>query len=182
MNRGYALQVLTGKEPAVAARLRQAGSRATAPARAAIERRGGRAEVVRRALLPGYVLVEADMTVRLYDNLGRKPFVLRWVNGPGQAAAPIPDDQMRAISGLMLRYDDALQAGISRGRRAEDGTVEITSGPLTLIDKADILRVDARRSRATIRIALYDDAYETDMALTIDDDTATDNAATTDDK
>ena len=184
MSKWYALQVMTGKETDVAARLRKAGIHATAPARAAIERRGGRLEVTRRALLPGYVLVECDMTVQLYYHLARKPFVIRFVNGPGQVAAPIPDEQMRAISGLMLRYDSALEAGVSRGRRTADGSIEIISGPLTLIDKADIIKMDARRNRATIRITLYDETYETDMALTIDDDTNTDNtdnADTTDD-
>lgn len=169
----YAMQVLTGREDDVVAMLHRAGIHATAPVRAALERRGGQWEPVRKALLPGYVLIECEMTVQLYYHLGRKPAVVRLLGGAGEVASPIPPEQMRSIGAMMLHYDWDLQAGISRGRRGTNGTVEILDGPLTLVDRSKILKVDARRRRATVELTLYGDTYQTDMALIVEDGQAT---------
>jgi len=168
----YAMQVLTGREDDVVAMLHRAGIHATTPVRAVLERRGGQWEPVRKALLPGYVLIECEMTVPLYYHLGRKPAVVRLLGSAGQVVSPISPEQMQAIGAMMLHYDADLQAGISHGRRGADGTVEILDGPLTLIDKTKILKVDARRRRATVELTLYGDTYQTDMALIVEGEAA----------
>jgi len=176
----YAMQVRTGREGDVVAMLHRAGIHATAPARAALERRGGQWEPVRRALLPGYVLIEAEMTVRLYYHLSRKPAVVRLLGSAGQVVSPIPPEQMHALGAMMLRYDCDLKAGISLGRRGADGTLEILNGPLTLIDRSKILKVDTRRRRATVELQLYGDTYQIDMALIVEDDAAASAAGESD--
>lgn len=175
----HALQVLTGKEQDVAAMLRRIGIQAVAPEEQCLERRGGEWQTVRKTLLPGYVLIHVDMTAILYYNLTRKPHVLKLIGGAGDKFAPIPDDQIMVLHGLMLRGDDPAY-GISHGRRGPDGRIEFVSGPLARIDPARILKVDARRRRATVEIALYDDTYKTDVAMILDDEIPESDSATDD--
>ena len=175
----HALQVLTGKEQDVAAQLRRVGIQAIAPEEQSMERRSGAWETIRKTLLPGYVLIHVDMTVTLYYNLTRKPFVLALIGSAGDRFAPIPDEQILVLHGLMLRGDDPAY-GISHGRRGADGRIEFTSGPLAGIDPARILKVDARRRRATVEISLYDDTYKTDVAIILDNEDGNTTDATDD--
>jgi len=173
----YALQVLTGREQDVAEMLRRTRIQAIAPEEQVFERRGGEWHTVRKTLLPGYVLIHVDMTVRLYDNLTHKPYVLALIGSAGDRFAPIPDDQIQAL----LPGGDPLW-GCSRGRRGEDGKIEILGGPLHGIDAARIIKIDAHRRRATLGIQLYDTTYTTDVAIILDDDTDAPDTDATDDK
>jgi transcription antitermination factor NusG len=165
----YALQVMTGKEQDVAAAIRRIGIQAIAPEEQMLERHGGEWKTIRKTLIPGYVLIHADMTVTLYYNLSRKPHVIKLVGGAGEKMASIPDEQIMIFHGLMPRSDDPAY-GISHGRKGEGGRIEFTSGPLATMDPARILKVDARRRRATVEIQLYDETYQTDIALILDDE------------
>ena len=175
----YALQALTGKEQDVAAMLRRAGIQAVAPEEQCLERRGGEWQTIRKPLLPGYVLIHVDMTVTLYYNLTRKPHVLKLIGGAGDKFAPIPDEQIQILHDFMPRGDDPTY-GISHGRRGADGQIEFTRGPLARIDPSKILKVDARRRRATVEISLYEDTYKTDVAMILDDETPDDSRETND--
>ncbi len=146
--------------------LRRSGLRAIAPTRTMVERHMGHWKVVRRAMLPGYALIQCNMTVALYYSLTQMPGVLALIGGAGSKLAPIPEEQIPVFHALMTEYDD-LMMGVSYGQRGADGEIRITSGPLARIDRAQIVKIDARRRRATVKVSLYEDVYHVDAALIV---------------
>lgn len=165
MDSWYALQVVTGREADVAAMLRRCGIQAIAPAVARSERKDGLWVTVVRCAIPGYAFVRCTMTTPLYYHLTRKPHVLRLLGGAEYTA--IPDDQARWIEALSAAAGHATET--STGAVDEAGEVQITGGPLLgLRDR--IIRIDARRRRATIAIELYEDTYEVDLGIEVESD------------
>lgn len=163
MDNWYALQVLTGKEAEIAARLRRSGIQAIAPDVIRVERKDGSWGMVARRAIPGYIFLRARMTTLLYYHLMGKPGVIKLLGvGEGHYTA-IPDEQMKWIAALGEIYG-AHPDQTSHATRCEGGEYEITDGPLlALRDK--ITKIDMRRKRATVAIELYDETYEIDMAV-----------------
>ena len=172
MDSWHALQVATGREADVAVMLRRCGIQSIAPIVWRYERKDGHWQYKNRCAIPGYVFVRCQMTTPLYYHLTRKPGVVRLLGVDGGRYMAIPDEQINWIDTLHRMTGDQ-DTAVSHGARSADGEITITDGPLlALQDK--ITKIDARRRRATVTLALYDDVYDIDLAVEITDDKQTD--------
>jgi transcription antitermination factor NusG len=87
---------------------------------------GARLRKVRKNLLPGYVLVQAQMDSRAYLDILQTPSVVKFVGNPWPRLSWIPDDQvesLRLLLGSRQRFDE-----VPYWRAGE--RVEVIAGPL----------------------------------------------------
>jgi len=157
----FALHVMTGEELNVQKRLQQSDDpiRTLVPLRKLKERKGGVVRERTRILIPSYVFVclsslqDPETYYRLIGAAG----VIR-ILGNG---SPIPHAEMTPI--LRWCQEDEL-IGFSTVELGQQAKVK--SGPLAGFE-GQIVRIDRRKQRATIRITLFEREHEMDFGIEI---------------
>lgn len=155
----YVLQTITGKETEIIKALDRDGIRAFSPSRAMLERRSGAWKLIPRRMLPGYVFVALNMSVRAYHTIRATPGVLRFL-GEGMPQT-VPDSEMRLMLAL---HNDGEPWGLSEGHMTDSGLV-IDTGPLVgWEDRIEAL--DARRYRAKVALTVLGNSEMVELAVT----------------
>jgi transcriptional antiterminator NusG len=160
MKSWHALHVLTGAELDVLTAVRGLGITAIVPMEMRLERRGGRLKERLHIYVPGYVLVNLELTPGAYYAVKATPGVIRWLGGGHPDT--IPDEQMRIMLALSAHGETMKPAKAARC----GGRSEITSGPLRTLSPK-IVSVDARNGRATIAVSMLDHQYHATVSIQI---------------
>ena len=150
----YAVQVMTGKETEVRAKLEKLKLATMLPVQRMPERRGGTWVMKPRMALPGYIFAEAAMTPDYYA-IKTVPGVMRLLGTDGPEA--IPPEQLAIIA--LLTYEENLIE--VRGGRAALGQVLSEAG-------ARIVSADMRQRRAKVEIRLLDGSHTATLGIPID--------------
>ena len=139
----YALHVRTGKEERIEAALTDAGFAAFVPREERLWRRRGAWIRDWRALMPGYVFVQAELTDAAYYAMTGVQGVLRLLG-----REPLREDEAR-----LVRRMTEMQAP-PRAQRGEDGAYTLLDGPLAG-RVGELVRRDRRKRRVTLRLKLF---------------------------
>jgi len=132
----YALKAISGKEAKVKeyieTAMRTAGwdefvSQVLIPTEKVHMNRGGKKVVKERNLLPGYVLVEANLVDECYPRLRNVPNVLGFL-GDSRMSAPRPVRQSE-INRLIGNIDEQEEAFVTEIPFLVGETVKVTDGP-----------------------------------------------------
>ncbi|MBN2873640.1 MAG: antiterminator LoaP [Spirochaetales bacterium] len=169
----YAVQVWTGKEDEYADRLRsdpRITSAIFVPKRAVPIRRAGKIRREERPLFPGYVFIASesgslDVTQR---------WVLRttsfFVRGLPSTKEPKPvQERDRRLLAHFISFGKV--ADISKVRFDADDRIVVVEGPLKGLEGL-IVKVDARKGRAKIRLDMCENSFLVDLGFEILDRSA----------
>lgn len=151
----YAVQVMTGKETEVRAKLEKLKLATMLPVQQMPERHGGTWVMKPRMALPGYIFAEAAMTPECYYAIKAVPGVLRLLGTDGPEA--IPTEQL-AIIALLTYAENLIEV---RGGRAALGQILSEAG-------ARIVSADMRQRRAKVEIRLLDGSHTATLGIPID--------------
>lgn len=163
----FAAQVRTGKETAVARRIRrelpESEAHALVPSRVLVIRKAGKTRREERPIFPGYVFLAVPEGA-----LDREPYwVIKRVE---DFARFLPSNQHRKpLFGADLQV---LQHFISSGPRAdiskvtfdENDRIVVLEGPLKGLE-GSIVKVDKRKGRVKIRLAMCADSFSIDLGF-----------------
>jgi transcription termination/antitermination protein NusG len=160
----YVLQVMTGHERDVAdkaARMPIITRPPLVPVRILKERSDGIWRHVRKTVFPGYVFVNAALTVRAYYDLLAIPDAIRFCGATiGGLPEPVPPEQMLPV---LLLGNHGEDFGLSKAYKVGERT-QIVSGPLRSLE-GQIVKVDTRRGRATVSLSLFGAEHTVELGL-----------------
>lgn len=133
----YVLKAISGKETKVKeyieTAMRTAGwdefvSQVLIPTEKVVQLRGGKRVVKERNILPGYVLVEADLIDECYPRLRNVPNVLGFLGDSKKSVAPTPvrQSEINKILGNIEEQDSTI---ITEIPFLVGETVKVTDGP-----------------------------------------------------
>ena len=152
----YALQVTTGRENSVQARvleqLERKGaskyvSEVAVPSMVVIEIKDNQRVERQQRLMPGYILVHADWIkagVALLAVNGVRGFV-----GQGEDPAPMDAKEVSKLLGRQSKTVDPETAPVKIGQQ-----VRITSGPLCDFE-GEVTQIDLRAQQATVTVQIF---------------------------
>jgi transcription antitermination factor NusG len=122
---------------------------------------GIRLRKVKKNLLPGYVLVQAQMDSRAYLNILQTQSVVKFVGNPWPKLSWIPDDQVESLQLLLGSHEHFEELPYWRA----GDKVEVIAGPLAglrgLIDGASnrknrvIVSIDLLRRSVAVEVETY---------------------------
>ncbi len=145
----YALHCKSRHERQVDYRLRAKGIQTYLAEYETVAQWGERRRKVQKNLLPGYVLVHAQMSARTHLEVLQTPSVVKIVGKPWPQLSPIPEEQMaslRLMLGSRLPVEETLYWNL--GDR-----VEVLAGPLAGL-RGYVATNDQRRKRVIVSIDL----------------------------
>ncbi len=158
----YALFVMTGEEEKVKIRLDyrfQGDMRILAPKRKMRERRKGRWHNVIRALFPGYVLLNGDMSVKNYYRLKRVPGLLKLLKS-GYDPVPINYWEMEVINRLICNDETVGYSSVLM----ENGKVVVVEGPLVSLE-GQIVGINKRKGRAKVNLTFMGEPRVVELGI-----------------
>lgn len=144
----YVLHVFTGQELMVAHKLRQQGFETMVPIEGRMIRTHGKWKQVDYTLLPGYVVVEAEMNDATYYLLRGTASVMQ-ILGPGKRPVPLAESDIEWLHCLdgCLREPNTVEY-------LDHHTYRIASGFLKY-RTACIQQIDRHRRRILIQLDLF---------------------------
>ena len=161
----YAVQVWTGNEQrflALAGRtLAEHDARLLWPRRSLRIRRAGVWHDSIAPIFPGYLFLQAtEISPTLFAELKRTPAFVRFLP-TNESLGPLdPTDQ--ELLGNFLGFGEIVEK--STAYFDENRRIRIVAGPLKNLEGM-IVRVDRRKGRARVRLALYEDSFEVDFGF-----------------
>lgn len=164
----FAVQVWTGKEDAFAAALADAPDFEAGvfiPKRSLPLRRARKVTKVESAVFPGYAFVASEgpeLSKRQRWALRRAKFFVRVLPSTSE---PVPvKDKDRAILSHFMSFGKV--ADTSKVVFDDNDRIVVLEGPLKGLEGL-IVKVDRRKCRARIRLALYEDSFPVDLAFEV---------------
>ncbi len=162
----YVAQVRTGKEREVATRmsrfLEPGLARALVPTRVLPLRRAGKTLREERPVFAGYVFIEAAEGAldEAFWDLRRLEDFARFLPS-NQERKPLGEADLRVLSHFISKGP---RADISKVTFDEDDRIVVLEGPLKGLE-GSIVRVDRRKGRVRIRLALCSDSFAIDLGF-----------------
>lgn len=160
----HGLFVVTGEEDKVKERVKyRLGEDYTVmvPKRLLKLRKGGIWRVEKKALFPGYVLINGQIDIDTYYRLKNIPNVLRLLK-TGNAVASIDSREMTVLSRLICNSEEIGFSNVL----LENGRVQVTDGPLFSLEGI-IISIDHRKERAKIRLNFLGEERTVDLGISI---------------
>jgi transcriptional antiterminator NusG len=157
----YVLHVLTGEELNVQKRLARSAPhiQTLTPRRKLIERRDGKTKEVSRLLFPGYVFVYTFLDNESYYKIVAPDGVIEILGRP--TPSPVPLNEMAHV---LTWCQESELIGMSK---VQDGDrITVVDGPLKHLE-GQIVRVDRRKSRATVRLTLFGEPKDIDFGIEV---------------
>lgn len=161
----YALQIWTGSEARFLALAEQkvqgANARLLWPRRSLRIRRLGAWHESLAPIFPSYVFLQADFfDPALYAGLKRVPGFVRFLPS-NEKIAPLERRDQDLLSHF-LSFGEIVKKSVAYFD--ENKSIRIVSGPLKGLE-GKIVRVDRRKGRAKVRLAMYDNSFEVDFGF-----------------
>jgi transcriptional antiterminator NusG len=161
----YALQVRTGSEERFVAlasrRLNQQEVRLFWPRRRLRIRRRGVWHESEAPIFPSYLFLQApEVHSALYGEMRRIPGFVRFLPS-NEYVAPL-DHTDQELLNHFLGFGEIVQK--STAYFDENKRIRIIAGPLSNLEGM-IVKVDRRKGRARVRLALYEDSFEVDFGF-----------------
>ncbi|OCZ53806.1 antiterminator LoaP [Dehalobacter sp. TeCB1] len=162
-NLWYVLQVRTGKETDIKAKIMEAISkeacRVLAPERVLIERRQGRYLQITRIMFPGYLFLNVALNDSIYYQIKQVPNIIRFLGTT--RPTPVSNEQMQPILRMCSLGELIDISKISVGK-----TVEVIEGALQGY-VGNIVSIDKRKKRARVRFQILDETKEIDLGIEV---------------
>lgn len=167
-NQWYVLQVRTGKEADIKAKIIEEYAAiskdhyrpiALVPERKLIERRQGRECRITRTMFPGYVFLNFVLNDSTYYRIKQIPNIIRFLGTT--RPTPVPIEQMQPILRMCSLGELIDISKVSIGK-----TVEIIEGPLQGY-VGNIISIDKRKKRAKVRFQILDETKEIDLGIEV---------------
>ena len=136
MKRWYVVQVLSGYEDKAERALREAATRAGLadkfgeifiPREEVVELRRGKKTTAKRKLLPGYMLVEMEMSDETWHLVRRTPYIAGFLGGDGK---PRPMDPAE-VERLKRQVEEGVEHPKPKVRFDVGDVVRVIDGPFT---------------------------------------------------
>jgi transcriptional antiterminator NusG len=166
----FVIQVLTGEESRyirrVEGRAFLAGfspddTRLWWPRRRLFIRRRGKRLKTLTSLFPGYLFLETrDLSAQLYQTIRRTEGFVRFLPD-NQEIVPLDSESHRLIRHF-LSHGEVLQE--SRVYFDENNRIIVKEGPLKGLE-GHIVKVDRRKRRAKVKLDLYEESFQIDLAF-----------------
>lgn len=161
----YALQIWTGSEARFLAlagpKLKGGETRLLWPRRSLRIRRAGAWHDSLAPIFPSYVFLQADtVDPGLYADLKRSPGFIRFLPS-NENIAPLEKRDQDLLSHF-LSFGEVVRKSVAYFD--ENLRIRIVSGPLKGLEGM-IVRVDRRKGRAKVRLAMYDNSFEVDFGF-----------------
>jgi transcriptional antiterminator NusG len=161
----YALQIWTGNEARFLAlagqKLQGMTARLLWPRRSLRIRRLGAWHDSLAPIFPSYVFLQADsVDPVLYADLKRVPGFIRFLPS-NEKIAPLEKSDQDLLSHF-LSFGEVVQKSVAYFD--ENRSIRIVSGPLKGLEGM-IVRVDRRKGRAKVRLAMYNNSFEVDFGF-----------------
>ena len=162
----YAIFVASGQEDHVKIHINRGLSedyefRMVVPKRLIRERKSGEWRDVIRTMFPGYILIEADMTMELHAKIRQTTGVIKILENEGEPT-PIEPGEIEIINRL-TQNDEII--GFSKALM-EDDKVTITDGPL-VGQEGLIESINRRKGRAKVKISLFGEIRTVDLGMEV---------------
>ena len=145
----YALQVMGGQEVEIVQKLRRKGVDARCPQERRMIRRGGSWQEQLYTLFPSYLFVSTPDVYRVYYAVRNEEGVLHWLGASKGTPEPLSEREEANI--LWLAGDGPMPP--SEAELQEDGTLDLTSGPLAHL-KELLEKVNRHDRRATVKVPI----------------------------
>lgn len=161
----YALQIWTGSEARFLAlaeqKLQGVNARLLWPRRSLRIRRLGAWHDSLAPIFPSYIFLQADSVgPALYTGLKRVPGFVRFLPS-NEKIAPLEKRDQDLLSHF-LSFGEIVKKSVAYFD--ENKSIRIVSGPLKGLEGM-IVRVDRRKGRAKVRLAMYDNSFEVDFGF-----------------
>lgn len=153
--RWHVVQVMTGEEKGIAAKLRQAGFRVLVPAENRPIHTGGAWGMKEYALFPGYVFLQMDYDAGAYYRLKGIPGVVKLLSG---TLSYLEAEWILLLSG---QNGEPLTPTLVR---EADGRLEVQDGILKRFESR-IVKMDKRNRRAVIELSLCGEKKEVQLGI-----------------
>lgn len=163
----YSLFVITGKEEYVEDWLRihfkdsLPSMISLIPKRRLTERKAGKVNYVVKKMFPGYILINAEMTVDTYYILKKIPNLVRILNS-GEYYTKIPQEEIMCLQRLLGKGDVIDFSKVY----LENSRVVVKSGPLQGMEGI-IKTVNKRKNRAKILVPFMGLVKEIDVGIEV---------------
>jgi len=123
-------------------------SQVVIPTEEEIEVRGGKKRTVTKKILPGYVLIEMNMSDRSWNIVRNTPGVTGFVSS-GNKPVPLPDTEIGKILKQMEEETPKLKIGFRQGQ-----SVRVTDGPF--IDSVGIVdEISTEKGKVRVLLTLF---------------------------
>ena len=167
----YVLRVLTGKERDAADKIQSLPeAQALVPMRLMLEQRHGQWIEKTRSMYPGYVFLHLPhLDADLYYRLMAIDGIIRLLGSSAVLPSPVPPEEMTAVLAL---GGEGKPVGVSQAIRLPSGRIKVLDGPLRSIP-GRIIKVDARRRRATVALSLMGTQMPVQLALRVNNQSPT---------
>ena len=151
----YAVQVKTGEEAGVAAKLKELGIRALSPQENRPIHTGGKWGSQRYALFPGYVFLQMEYNAENYYRLKKIPGVVKLLSG---TLSYLEAEWILLLSG---RRGEPLEPTLVR---EADGRLEIQEGILKRFESR-VIKMDKRNRRAVIELSICGEKKQVQLGI-----------------
>ncbi len=171
----YVLQVRTGKEKNVLARLEkehpEIRSRLSWPRRTMLIRRRGKTRKEEKPIYPGYLFLDGPppeqpdspgISPEILHIFRKTPDVARFLPD-SQNPRPLPEEEERILRRLTRTGDITALSKVSFD---ENQRIVVKEGPLQGLE-GQIVKVDRRKKRARIRLDLYKEGHLVDFSFEV---------------
>lgn len=162
----YVIQVMTGKEDAIAGKLKEQGIRALVPKENRLIRSGGTWIQREYVLFTSYVFLDMIYTADSYYKVKNIPGVIHFL---GDSRNPSKLSYLEAEWIALLTGKDNTPIEPTVARVKEDGSVEIVSGVLEKFENR-IIKFDKRNRRAVIEITVCNEKKEVQLSVKLETD------------
>lgn len=162
----YVIQVMTGKEDAIAGKLREQGIRALVPKENRLIRSGGAWTHREYVLFTSYVFLDMIYTADSYYKVKNIPGVIHFL---GDSRSPSKLSYLEAEWIALLTGKDNTPIEPTVARAKEDGSIEIVSGVLEKFENR-IIKFDRRNRKAVIEITVCNEKKEVQLSVELEDD------------
>ena len=157
---GFEAQVqLSLKERIKRAGMEDAFGEILVPTEEVVEIRNGQQRKSERKFLPGYVLVNMEMSDETWHLVKEVPKVMGFIGGKGDRPAPIPDSQAEAI---LRRVQDGVEKPRPKVLYEPGEVVRVIDGPFTDFNGV-VEEVDYDKSRVKVSVLIFGRSTPVDL-------------------
>lgn len=162
----YVIQVMTGKEDAIARNLKEQGIKALVPKENRLIRSGGSWTRREYILFTGYVFLDMKYDAENYYKVKNLPGVIKFL---GDSKNPSRLSYLEAEWIMLLTGKDNTPIEPTTVKVDEDGSIKVVKGVLERFENR-VVKYDKRNRKATFEITICNEKKEVQLSIQLTDD------------